>query len=1426
MKKVVSFILVLVLALAFSVSLVACNKTVKLTQDQLDSYAEWIKQGYLKGKYVVAADFDMPVKGEYEGAEVSIAWTVDGGNGLASVVAKDDQWATIKINKYADEDTTFTLTGTLSYKGMTASVSKELTIEKYVIADWAFWAENNNKVTMNIKGVIVAKYPYNEEKGNTGVFLQDLDGVHGYFAFRLKVASQEAYNNDLAIGNVIEVNGTTSLYNGFREMGEGCTYSLVKNEDGSVATATPAKIAIDDIVLTAASLDGALDPMQGVIATLTGWKVKKLEWNTNTAATFEEKGAGSVYVYLPKNDKEFKLYLSTSNQNTLADLKEAVGKLAQGYTVNVEGPIAWYNAPQIYPLASGITVTSTEVTAADKLATELAAIGFDANVKEAKSFDLAAKGATYEDVAFTWSVSESNVAVIADGKLNVTPIEGEVHSITVSLAATCGSETASKSFDIVVGDPAALTPAQIVAMAYALEKGKSMGFEVTLTGVISEIVTEYSAEHGNITVNLIIDGDEDHIIQAFRLKGEGDNNVATLGVGDSVTVKGMIKNYKGTVEFDAGCLAIAIERFERTDAQKIEEELAILDLPASVKESTSIDLPAKGSLYEEVELSWELLTETEQAAIENGKLNLTVEAAVTTIQVKVTATIGEGETAASGSKTFKIVLGDGSTLTPEQIVDMAFALGADKKLGFDVELTGIVTEIVEAYDPAGYGNITAWFVVEGRFENRIEIYRVKPVEGLDLSDVKVGDKLTVKGDIVNFRGNTVEFSQNDAKVIAYEEGTLPAYFDAKAEANAVELPSTIDEAFEQELPTSGSTDTEVSFQWILTADPDAPVSIEEGILNVQPADEDYTFELALHATKANDEFVRTFNITVSATQMSAEEKIVADIFEKIGGAENNKQWYGGETPIEVTLHGTVTSFYRTWNGTNVSFYVAVAGDQEMEAFGAVPADGINGSLIAIGDEVVVRGYVTNYTKNDVVTIEWSSKNNVSPTVESLTKTDLGRANYELSQLAFGPYDEAATVELAVNGSKFVEVALSYAVDSEDYAIILDEEHVMMVEPGEVDGSVTLTVTATIGEVKATREITFKVTHPLTEEEIVADIFEEIGTAASGTWYGGSNPTLVQLTGTVSKIQTSFNESNSTITLFVDVAGDHNMEAYKAVVDEALDGKLIGVGDEIIVSGYVKNYTKSGVVTIEWDTNNGVAPQIIGHEVSEARKLAEDKEALALENKSFTANATVELPTTGANGSAIVWSMDNTTVFELEGNTLTVTVADDTDATVTLTATLQIGELEDTKEFTLTAKGASAEQGGGSEEPEEPVTVSLAFADKGYANAEVLSGKGAIEVDAKVSLSFDCVSGNTPKYYTSGESVRCYPVNTLTINAEDGYVITAITFTYTQSNATFTSDVGTFDGTNWTGSANEIVFTVSGSGQTRISNISITYEKAA
>ena len=94
------------------------------------------------------------------------------------------------------------------------------------------------------------------------------------------------------------------------------------------------------------------------------------------------------------------------------------------------------------------------------------------------------------------------------------------------------------------------TTAKILAAAKALQPGESLQKEVTLTGKVLDIETPYDASFDNITVNIRVENVD---IKCYRLKGNGAKDIKP---NDTITVKGIIKNYNGIIQFDTGCILI------------------------------------------------------------------------------------------------------------------------------------------------------------------------------------------------------------------------------------------------------------------------------------------------------------------------------------------------------------------------------------------------------------------------------------------------------------------------------------------------------------------------------------------------------------------------------------------------------------------------------------------------------------------------------------------------------------------------------------------------------------------------------------------------------------------------------------------------------------------------------------------------------
>ena len=121
---------------------------------------------------------------------------------------------------------------------------------------------------------------------------------------------------------------------------------------------------------------------------------------------------------------------------------------------------------------------------------------------------------------------------------------------------------------------------------------------------------------------------------------------------------------------------------------------------------------------------------------------------------------------------------------------------------------------------------------------------------------------------------------------------------------------------------------------------------------------------------------------------------------------------------------------------------------------------------------------------------------------------------------------------------------------------------------------------------------------------------------------------------------------------------------------------------------------------------------------------------------------------------------------------------------------------------------------------EPATEKIISKDCGYnSGAEVESVTSGV-----VSIAFNKgTNNNVPKYYSTGEAIRTYGGNYFTIASDNTITSVELTFASGEGTNAITTDVGTYSEGTWTGSANSVKFTVSGSsGHRRISQFAVTY----
>ena len=358
-----------------------------------------------------------------------------------------------------------------------------------------------------------------------------------------------------------------------------------------------------------------------------------------------------------------------------------------------------------------------------------------------------------------WSADSDTIKVIVneDGSVTIDVDESNSSELFYKLTATvkdAAGNTASVSFDRKV--PASLTGMsydQIVDYAYTLVDGEKTVKTYRLYGTVIKIPTAWSEEYGNITVDIAVAGKEDMPIQCYRLKGEGAKD---LKVGDQITVEGFIKNYKGLIEFDSGCILVGYG--------EIISQQPILDAAYQLLDGEKMTAPTalKGQIFK-ITSEW-----SEQYG------NITVDMYVDgneEMPIECYRLKGEGakdlkvgdEIAVFGTiKNYKglIEFDSGCVLIPVgtenevRTLVAAYQLLDGEAMTSAKTLTGVIASIDTAYSEE-YKNITVTIVVAGLEDYKVQCYRLA---GEGAADLAVGDTITVTGTIKNYKG-TIEFDK-------------------------------------------------------------------------------------------------------------------------------------------------------------------------------------------------------------------------------------------------------------------------------------------------------------------------------------------------------------------------------------------------------------------------------------------------------------------------------------------------------------------------------------------------------------------------------------------------------------------------------------------------------------------------------------------
>ena len=401
---------------------------------------------FLKDKQEVVDDFEVPsvVKFNYEGTniEVNITWTADKANVTFETV---DGVLMGKLNRpeMGQDPVEVKLTASFSYEGKEGSKGfKVKVMPKTGAADvwgveptgtvmsWSEFRAAENGSIITVQGRVIA-WTYDEAYGNGNVFLQDDNG--GYYAYRL-VAALSEYQDYLAVGNEVILEGQKDVYSGLHQMAQKSVTGIkVVSRENAGQKPTPKDV-------TELAKNGGLEPVQSTWVTVLGTYVIG-----DDGYKYIQVGGNRYQIY---SDKKY-------NGENLDEVNAQLAALTAGDTIRLKGIVGMYTNPQFYPydvVKSDETIT---VSPAEKVAIAKADVfgGFKAKYEEAA--EVALYASSESDVTITYALNaEANTSVFALGadKLTITPTEAE-EKATITATITCGTVTDTASFEITAALP-------------------------------------------------------------------------------------------------------------------------------------------------------------------------------------------------------------------------------------------------------------------------------------------------------------------------------------------------------------------------------------------------------------------------------------------------------------------------------------------------------------------------------------------------------------------------------------------------------------------------------------------------------------------------------------------------------------------------------------------------------------------------------------------------------------------------------------------------------------------------------------------------------------------------------------------------------------------------------------------------------------
>lgn len=393
-----------------------------------------------------------------------------------------------------------------------------------------------------------------------------------------------------------------------------------------------------------------------------------------------------------------------------------------------------------------------------------------------------------------------------------------------------------------------------------------------------------------------------------------------------------------------------------------------------------------------------------------GKTNVTV-----TVGESLDDRTGEIVLAAEGVEKYITVIqtGDPHGLTEDDPLTCADAVALCGKLadkattGKKYYVKGIITNVIEEFGTE-YGNATFWMGDE-EGQKTFEAYRIYYFDNSKYDDPKkqnisVGDNVVIYGILMNY-GGQAETSQNAAYLYKLDANTAPALSCKEPEVvvGASETAASFD-----------ITAKNLTGKWTVTKDAEStwvksftPEGTESGKIEIEIEANEGDERTATFTVKSDG--AKDLTLTLKQGKYSAVGTLdkpytVAGIIEALKAGP-----VAGNVYVKGIVSNTTNYNFKKDNYNTASFWISddgVFNDDLNKDFEAYSVYYLGGSLdaptskenvnanFAIGDEVILYGAVTAYTKNNVTTYETSSKKAKLYSINWATSDENGVGNVD------------------------------------------------------------------------------------------------------------------------------------------------------------------------------------------------------------------------------------------------------------------------------------------------------------------------------------------------------------------------------------------------------------------------------------------------